>query len=1734
MAGEETVWKGIIELDVLDNGVAGKVNAIADQLQAQMQRLNSFPGVNLGGALTEGLVASLSSASGALGRFEGQLTALRAAQQELAGGGSGFQNAYVDSLIGSYERLIGKVLEYQMLAARPMGAPAWAVDTAARSQAYAIEAGVPVSRVAQAQIAMQQAVVQSQFTPPAITAAPSAQVIQGQILSSSYPTPMDVNDRLIEAYRGTGTNPVANQPFDQSVRGQQFASGLAQAEAREAEILSATAAASEVLPTQAQRLAAASARYAASLERAAAEVQAAAAVKPVGGPLDNYSALSNRLRDAAHGEALLDPRQQVSGQLGAIGGYGYAPGAGAADVPVGTQGALSAKIIAAQEQIATAAEQTAVEQKAIAEVKAQELIAARRGLLYGSSADFNQTNSPRQLAEQQVQVADAANKAAIEKLRLAVDPSATVREQIAGGQAGIPIQNASAAQQAELNNLIKQRVLTEKELLAAEKRVQAAVNEEAIAAGGLGGGGSAGGRGGGGFFGGLSGSSGGRFGGADFAEQAGTLVKYMAMYKAFELGVKLIKDVKTQTEEYSLAVNQLSIALGGNEAKAQGMAQSYSQIGQSLGTVPTIAVDAATKYTRFFQDTSGVSGNVGAQLGSTVNILEGAKASGTFGDPAQRALANDKTLGELAAIAKNYDMGAQGASGLYDAAVVIAQHYGQQQGGSLLGGTAQIADLLKESGFTAQQGLALVGSVQQFTGNTSEMAAGDLKRFLGRSGSTTFQDVFTQYGIDQNQSLRDELVQLGGKFKTLDEHQRNAAITTLGGGRAGAAVVAAITDLPDQTQIATKGANSIGAATEQATARLATFAGKLEQIDASFQALAKDIGTSGLGGLFGQGLQLIDPLLRGVDQLVQDFSKLPGFAKEALDILLLASVAGRAFGGGFGITGVAGMLNKIGGVAEVAPETGAKGAATAATERYTVALAANAEATAVATKATVDAAVAAGADAAAIDVETAALETNAGAAAGGALTLSARFALLGSAALAAAGPLAAIAAIIAGFVILGKAHGAADEATIGLNGILDANTQRDAAKTPQDLQAAADAFGRNADILQKEKDSFGGKVAIAGSNYADSLNPLNDAFLLKHPFGGVDKTQGLGGAEDHTIAYARQQQAEINARIAPELAFQDRQAYVGSLMQAGVHGDAATVYRQQNPAGAAFGFTAPDAFAAEFNYQSAARDKQPLAAETFGPSFSNIPNGIANLKRTHASVDTSIAVLTSELANIPTTDIASFLAPASGKGAGDELKRLTTQVGQNTNPLGRESDLRKIAGMARDLAAAPQDGISQEATNGYLDAANKAASAAILSNVKLKIDSIHALQSDNAHSQAQIKAIVQGGAFALAETGSIEALISLMAGMNAAEINQLKQIEAEKIGVLQKAREGLLQMMEVANAALIAAAAPTGSEKGRGYKASTPDEIAASLGDTAVADNAKKIAAEKAGLAAINTAAGLAAPTGSNSAAKSFHDYVAPKQGPTPPTADQIEEARLAAQAIPGDPMSAAITNLRVAQYKMNEPKNAVEYWTALKALHDAQYAYSQANLVAVNDAALLGIDITDPLAMAREKVQEATRVLALDRSTGHLPDVINKDELALKQARSSAEKTAFSQQFSDQQTNYNLQRESLSAYLSYLHSQHDYLTHVRNKTRDQVDELNQVDQALKSLGDSMQGQFNLGQIKLPTPYEVRRIAAGGGGSTSNVQITINGADIAQIKSVLAQYVGTAVMATAGTSVRKV
>lgn len=271
-------------------------------------------------------------------------------------------------------------------------------------------------------------------------------------------------------------------------------------------------------------------------------------------------------------------------------------------------------------------------------------------------------------------------------------------------------------------------------------------------------------------------------------------------------------------------------------------------------------------------------------------------------------------------------------------------------------------------------------------------------------------------------------------------------------------------------------------------------------------------------------------------------------------------------------------------------------------------------------------------------------------------------------------------------------------------------------------------------------------------------------------------------------------------------------------------------------------------------------------------------------------------------------------------------------------------------------------------------------------------------------------------------------------------------------------------------------------------------------------------------------------------------------------TAAQIEALRLAANVFPGDKVGEAAARVKGAAAELaaatgTRAADQKRYYTALKDLHTAQRDYADAILASQDQTRLLGIDRTNPLLVARDKVTAALAKLHSDSKAGAPKDIINADKIAVGDAQSAAERTAFDQRFQDAQTNDQLGRTSHQAYLNYLNNEHNRLTAIRHRTRQQQDELNQIDGALKSAADATAGQFNIGDIKIPTIYEVRRavVARAGGvdyngqkpgagtaATTNHNQFTFTGLSKHEVLQVLKDALGASATQQYATTARKV
>ena len=255
-------------------------------------------------------------------------------------------------------------------------------------------------------------------------------------------------------------------------------------------------------------------------------------------------------------------------------------------------------------------------------------------------------------------------------------------------------------------------------------------------------------------------------------------------------------------------------------------------------------------------------------------------------------------------------------------------------------------------------------------------------------------------------------------------------------------------------------------------------------------------------------------------------------------------------------------------------------------------------------------------------------------------------------------------------------------------------------------------------------------------------------------------------------------------------------------------------------------------------------------------------------------------------------------------------------------------------------------------------------------------------------------------------------------------------------------------------------------------------------------------------------------------------------------TPQEIAAARAAADAFPGAAVEQAAAAVGVAAATLSEQtKRDVAYYNALKALRQAQYAYQQTLLEAAKISREVGEDLTNPLTVARENLRTAQAKANSDRAQGAPSEVRNSDLLAVRAAQNALEQTKFQQGLDQVTTNKDLERITQAQYVSYLDSQRDHLQRIAKRTFQQQQELNQIDKLLKEAANQLQGQFNLGDIKLPTVFEVRRSIAGAG-TSNNYQSTVNnvqisGVDFAKVVAYLQSALGSSATSRYATSTRK-
>jgi TP901 family phage tail tape measure protein len=261
--------------------------------------------------------------------------------------------------------------------------------------------------------------------------------------------------------------------------------------------------------------------------------------------------------------------------------------------------------------------------------------------------------------------------------------------------------------------------------------------------------------------------------------------------------------------------------------------------------------------------------------------------------------------------------------------------------------------------------------------------------------------------------------------------------------------------------------------------------------------------------------------------------------------------------------------------------------------------------------------------------------------------------------------------------------------------------------------------------------------------------------------------------------------------------------------------------------------------------------------------------------------------------------------------------------------------------------------------------------------------------------------------------------------------------------------------------------------------------------------------------------------------------------------------------ALVGGQLANAISQLRDAEAELRVAETEAEKRNAQIAVLNAQRDKRAAERLFRSNRRRLNLDRTNPAQVAREEARLARQELEQEsrlfrqsdsaggsRITRAERDRINELTLASEDADQNAKSTKLQQSITTAQTAYNLGRLSHSEYMRFINNQINLLEdqikgmdRTTNGYKAANDTLDQLRGILKETESALSGQFNLGDIQLPTPYQVRRYiksavgaSAVGGGSTvnSNNSITLNGLTADQMQAFMESMFGTSAQTGGG------
>lgn len=1257
-----------------------------------------------------------------------------------------------------------------------------------------------------------------------------------------------------------------------------------------------------------------------------------------------------------------------------------------------------------------------------------------------------------------------------------------------------------------------------------------------------------------------------------FAEQIGQAFKFSLFYGTAYKALFALTQTFQQTLQEGIAfqqgVTELRLATGQSADAAKDLANQFGEEASKFGFAPSQGALIGARAQGYY-GTTGASLDTQRQVGevSARIVNQIAFASGKQPDDIQA---------NLAAVAQAYGLGPQSQQMIGDLDAYFARKFGIQAG-QTIGAIAQSGTVGRAAGFSPAEVSAIAADIMARTGATEQTTGGYLAQIFSRAGEGSLTSLAGRYGIDPNANLAEQFKSLAQVYAARPE-DRDDISAAFGRGKVQNAVIALLQDYPRvQREAAAAGGGAAGGELQKATdLRLADIGGQIQQTVGALREFAKELGESGVLDMLGAGVVAFRELVEAGTDLLKMWNELNrGFRDGALVLaafiaaVRLATGAEAVKAGGGYAGAVSNGLLARGGLSffrsggSVIPE-GRLGVASAS---GTIAPVGS--------------------------------RAGAGAIARGGIAM--------------AGGYGVLAAALADAYLIKATRDTSEKFNKAREGYIEfLSSHEEDLTTAEGQQALASSAKQSASDSEKAADGFLARFKNLGADKeaalsdakraeADSKLATSNAALIEAYNRNIDpETALISGFDDEALKSSLDLITKAGGTAADQL-----DALAASVRGSGeaasraaANYDPDVIAGQQSTTLYESLLNGPERTASIFG--------QDVSLGTVGPGFSvtQEPNAAGNILNDIVGSSLGGLIAGSD-GPIDTKDLTkTIFKDALTKG--DLQKRMAKALGQ----IGSLSDLdpETVSALASEIVGtstqdfinaggapasqydsiqANSQAIVEQWLNGLREKATGVGEVVRLTNEELTLLADNALAIGQ-QALSELPETAHGDRIARARqtVRAIERSIRAAGGSNPKTDQDLQQARNSLAEQRFNELEGLRQVAQQ-NAASQAEARQIGARFLRrelrvAVNNNDGDLLAQILGQAgkgaiaiarkmirdakAAVLQAREFEAKSAALVAnlsgdytkpgqtstADSTGGLAGVLNTTPSAEDGADVYNPTAEGTGETAADRRVAAAQAAAIRRQgAIASARAEIMAAKVAMDQAKRgSVEYYSALGQLYQAQQALADAQIEYRSNLYLLGHDLTNPLTQTRAALQAAAAQLKADRGSGAGADQLAADRVAVQQAQADQESTRFSQRLEAVQTADELGRISHQRYLNYLDHEHDRLSAIKNRTYQQQEQLNQIDGLMKEAADQMAGQWNFGDIKLPTPYEVQRRVQevygplgnngplardpqtldgrpnyhGGGGN--NTAVYIDGADIGQIRKVLRELIGDRALTT--------